>query len=86
MTTPVSSSGTPEPAPSPIVTPDAQTAGLAATSGGSTKTVKSMEDLHNKAPDVEKAMLMGIAQTICGRLREAEEHRKEINKENQRYS
>lgn len=66
-----------------VVKADAQTAGLAATTQSSTR-ISSIADLKEKAPEVERAMLMGIAQNMIADMREAEERRKKIAKEHNR--
>lgn len=80
--------GAPPNQAAPVVKADAQTAGLAAQenySAVSSKTkIRSMNELRDKAPEVEKAMMQGIAQRIIEELKDAEERRKKMAQEYKR--
>jgi len=62
---------------------NATTAGAVASSNApagytSSTTVKSMEDLKNKAPKVYNAMMQGIASSMISRMHDQQEHLKEM--------
>lgn len=78
--------------PSPIHAPEAPTATSAGmATGSSTSTaaqqaetagsVSSMSDLKEKAPEVYKAMMQGIAMNMCTQSQRAQEHLKKMQEE-----
>jgi hypothetical protein len=83
---PSSSSGDNIPVnPSAIVKADAHTAGLAASADKGAVTaatkINSLDDLKNKAPEVYKAMMQGLARTMITQWDRAEKRRQKIAKE-----
>lgn len=72
-----------EPSQTGVVTPDAQTTGLAATSGNvnnmdSATTVSSFSALPE---EIQQAFLQGIAMTIVQDMQDAEDRRKALDQE-----
>lgn len=76
----------PNPEPTPIqqstqVTKDATSTSMAVSSNAelskNTK-VKSLNDLKDKAPEVYKKMMEGIATNIINKMKDAEERRRKI--------
>jgi uncharacterized protein YmfQ (DUF2313 family) len=86
---PSSSSGDSVPVnPSAAVKADAHTAGLAASGDKNATTaatkVNSLEDLREKAPDVYRAMMVGLAQSMIKKWERAEDRRQRMVKEFER--
>jgi hypothetical protein len=52
--------------------------------GGASGSVSNMKDLKEKAPEVYKAMMQGIAQTIISKMHTQQEHLKKMMRDGQR--
>ncbi len=85
---PPSSGGSNPVAPNAPVKADGQTAGLAASanSGATDAATKvgSMDELKEKAPEVYKAMMQGLATSMIQKWERAEERRQKMAKEFER--
>lgn len=69
-------------APAASTTPTAASSSSGSGSGTNTNsTFSSMSQLQEKSPEVYNAMLLGIAQTICGKMADSQKRVKEINRE-----
>lgn len=85
---PPANEGSPPVNPSAPVRADAHTSGLAASadSGATTAATKvgSLEELKNKAPDLYKAMMQGLATSMIQKWERAEKRRQDIVKQFER--
>lgn len=72
--------------PTVVTDTNTQIAGSHATASKDPKltTIKNMDDLKNKAPDVYKLMMEGIAMNICNDLKGHQERLTEIMRDERR--